>query len=141
MRDSEIREFMIDEPWFKGVFASDDVTLPSQAPAGIIINTDNRGQPGEHWTALFIKSDLTCEYFDPYGISPVVPHIILVIKNFKQCTYNSTQIQSSRSNSCGLFCIGFLKSRFRGMKMLDFVALFDGKNNERIIKDVVEAYE
>ena len=141
MNDSELRGLMQTEPKFCGVFACDDIRLPSSVPAGMIINTDTIEQPGEHWVSFYIKKDLSCEYFDPYGISPVVPHIILAIKNFKQCTYNSTQLQGSRSSSCGLFCVGYLKSRFRGMKMADFVALFDGRNNEQIIRDVISAYD
>ena len=58
---------------FLGVYAGDRVPKRQQMPCCYIINTDNSGEPGKHWIAIFEKSitDLGQNiFFDSYGIVP-----------------------------------------------------------------------
>ena len=47
--------------------------LPSQVPKrpfGFIQNVDSSGEPGTHWVAVYLSSDVKEEFFDLYGKPP-----------------------------------------------------------------------
>jgi len=85
---------------------------------GIIFNTDEYGNPGSHWVALYIHVDRGDIYFfDPVGKKPL-SKIERVINNYlhyyRQMTgqnahyhYNQKKIQQD-SSECGVYCCNFL---------------------------------
>lgn len=121
MRASEIKNLIHDKK-FLGVFPSDQI--PSTASGAMIVNTDTSTQGGEHWVSLFVIDKKHVEYFDAFGLGPIVPEIISYIQHFDQCTYSSIQIQDLLSTSCGYYCVAYVKNRLKGMSLEKFVHLF-----------------
>lgn len=114
MNSREIRNEMKDFSEFKGVYPCD--TIPQIREGGLIINTDPHNLRGEHWVAFLRNPDGSGEYFDSFGLPPIIPEICIYISSntTRGCIYNSTPVQNVTSSNCGLFCIRFLKCRFKG---------------------------
>ena len=111
---------------FVGTFPSDIVPVyRKKYPQAFVINTAPEKTSGEHWTAL-ILSDNKCLYFDSLGHQ--IQNLSL-LKSFKRAgvkdyTYNSRQIQSVLSNSCGYYCIAFILSFVYGVSYHSFISNF-----------------
>lgn len=125
---------------FIGAFARD--CLPeniNEFPCGLIINTDSSFEKGEHWIAIFLKSKEKGEYFDSFGLPPLHSDFInfLNLHCQKGWSYNTCTIQHYKSKSCGLFCIDFLKSRFKDVSYTSFISKFSVNlsKNEFILKN------
>ena len=136
MNTQQIAAYFINEPQFKGVFAAD--TIPFHITSGgIIVNTDKKNEPGEHWVAIYYNGDGSCEYWDGFGLPPIVPEIIWHITQTapEGCYFNSRPVQSLTSVSCGQYCIAYLTYKFQGKSMFDFVSQFckhAGHNENKI---------
>jgi hypothetical protein len=99
-----------------GVFPADQVpTIDRSTHCCFILNTDARGNPGEHWLAFFYnRYDGTLEYFDSYGMSLLTYHAVYATLHSRGlvalCTpANSVgPLQSDMSFVCGHYCIAFL---------------------------------
>lgn len=78
----------------------------------VIVNTDEYGQKGSHWVAIFSPQNTnTIFYFDSYGLNPSYDfHIMALIKSFgkKRLFHSNVALQSLDSSVCGLYCIYFL---------------------------------
>ena len=114
MRASTIIRLMRHTPGFIGVFPCDKI--PAFKKGGVIVNTDTSGQEGEHWVSLYFTGDGRTFYFDPFGLPPVVPEIIIhIIKSSPRgCTFNSKPVQNFKSKQCGRFAILFLSCKLKG---------------------------
>ena len=142
MNTKQINKLFCMNPTFKGVFACDQLRLLKfKAPFALIVNTDPSSKPGTHWVAIVCDKRRHIEFFDSFGELPTVRNIQQYIKrSSKSSCYSTTQLQSVRSISCGLFAIGFIKARFRGLTLDDFINLFDQKNlrqNDILIDEFV----
>ncbi len=74
----------------------------------MIINLDDSSGPGTHWVALTLdKHQLT--YFDPFGAQ--IPDTIITYtkKSTKPVRWNTSQIQSMKSDACGYYCMYFIR--------------------------------
>ena len=125
-------------PLFEGVFAAD--TLPRRlhkCPALLICNTDPISKPGTHWVAFFIDKHGVGEYWDSYGMPPLVSHHRNFLKRLcKKWTYNHTSLQAIDSKVCGEYCLLYLIYRAHGYTLHSFVhKLFTSdpiKNDEKV---------
>lgn len=117
MKASTIERLMRKEKQFKGVFPSDKIKLKE---GGAIVNTDSSKEPGSHWIGLYARGEIL-EYFDSYGLGPLMPDIIKFTKKFKQVIFNSVQVQDIESTLCGEYCIFFLKKRFKGESLSQII--------------------
>jgi hypothetical protein len=70
-----------------------------------IVNLADANEDGTHWTALYIKGDMSI-YFDSYGLAP--PKHIQEFTRNKTLLYNTDHIQSFNSTACGYYCVLFL---------------------------------
>ena len=124
--DSVLRNYVL------GVYARD--TLPVLTPymlasgVAIIVNTDKRGNEGQHWTAMYFK-DNKAELFDSLG-EPVhkdfVNYLMLYAGSYVS---NPHQFQSSDSNICGLYCLYYLLCKFKACMTLTSISnQFDVNN-------------
>ena len=91
-----------------GVFARDELpnVKKERRPFALILNTDPRSKPGQHWLALYGPKDGPIELFDSFGLHPRsygLAHLSL--------TFSCIQLQSSFSAVCGHYCIYFLYIR------------------------------
>jgi len=99
-----------------------------------IVNLDNAGGGGTHWTALYFDGKLNI-YFDSFGVAPP-KNIERLLGNF---IYNTEQIQDLNSELCGYYCVLFVKylyhSRSKYYRFNEFVNLFYlPERNEEILK-------
>lgn len=122
---------------FKGVFASDK--LPRrilEKPSCLIVNTDPANKPGTHWVAIYIPPRGPYEYFDSFGLKPQVKNIKnFILKNSKNYTSNSKQLQSIFSMACGNYCCEYLLHRCQGKTMKQFLKKYvnEPTKNDAII--------
>lgn len=111
---------------FVGTFPSDIVPVCRRKyPQAFVINTAPDKTSGEHWTAL-ILSDNKCLYFDSLGQQIQNLTLLRSLKRIgvKYYTYNSRQIQSILSNSCGYYCIAFILSFVHNISYHSFMSNF-----------------
>ena len=126
-------------PLFEGVFAAD--TLPHRLhkrPALLIANTDPSSKPGTHWVAFYIGTHGEGEFWDSYGMPPIISqHRKFLDRHCKKWTYNPTSLQALDSKVCGEYCVLFLVYRAHGYSLPCFVkSLFTSnpKNNDQIVR-------
>lgn len=111
---------------FLGVFASDE--LPSQVryPCGLIANTDPGHLPGTHWVAMYINKNGQGEYFDSYGLQPLVKeHEKFLETNCSRWRHSTLTLQSLTSSVCGHFCMLFLHYRAKGYSFQKYLNLMN----------------
>ena len=81
-----------------------------------IWNVDEKDKPGSHWVAV-IKDKNIIYFFDSYGKTPFWFKRHYWEKYFhhlgcKMHLYNTSQIQSHTSRTCGSWCLLFLKTYY-----------------------------
>lgn len=126
-------------PYFEGVYAAD--TLPRRLhrrPALLIANTDPIEKPGQHWCGFLIGSDGEGEFFDSYGMPPIVPnHKKFMSRVCKKWIYNHKSLQAIDSNVCGQYCVLYLAHRAHGYSLHSFLKkLFtnDAEKNDQVVR-------
>lgn len=131
----------------RGVFAADKLPiLDFSKDCGLIANTDESNQPGQHWVAIFIPKSGVPEFFDPLAYSP--NHYIEHFENFlvnraPQYRYNAQKIQSDESSWCGLFCIYYLYFRCRNVSFENIISSFSlvlSENDPMVLSFVNEHF-
>jgi hypothetical protein len=107
--------------YFRGVHASDGIPpLSGPYPYAVVVNTDKAGEPGKHWQAIWILSDIHAEFFDSFGNDPK-GNIKMFIQKFKKVEKNTIKLQKNFEISCGPYVIYFLINRFRGYSLKTIV--------------------
>ena len=99
---------------FAGVYAADTLPHDITLPCGLIVNTDVTGLPGTHWLAIYVDKKKQGEYFDSYGLPPMVQHHLSFLR--RHCTswrHNTKTIQSPTSEMCGQYCMLYLDQKFK----------------------------
>jgi len=123
-------DLLKDNVW--GIFARDE--LPATLlPGGYIMNNKPRGDPGEHWIALWIGTDRV-EFMDSLGRTPHA------YKWKTPATYNPNQLQKKDSDTCGAYCLYFLYYRSRNISMQHILEVFsdDCVENDKYVSDFVK---
>src|SRR5882757_6820875 len=115
---------------FCGTYARD--RIPNMIPknTGIVVNTDDSSKPGEHWVAIF-NYDVAI-YFDSFGLPPMHKEIIDFLDKISPFGWfhNSVTFQGLKSNTCGMYCVYFLKTYFKGKNFNEFRITFNKTQNE-----------
>ena len=122
---------------FGGIYAKDQLTTDMiKQNHFYIINLDDSIGPGTHWTCFYYKNR-KIEYFDSYGLKP--PKIISSYKYI----YNSSQLQSYDTTSCGFYCLYYIYHRNIGLTFYDIIKRFnlvDLEYNQNLIKEFFNNY-
>lgn len=93
---------------FGGVFPCDGLPEHKADFLYFIVNLDPKHLPGSHWTAIAFKKNIAF-YFDSYGRPPLQKYILkFMSENSQIIRYNTSCFQSSKTITCGLFCLYFL---------------------------------
>ena len=109
-------------PVVLGVFPSDRLPEQVPRPSCLVVNTDPSDKPGAHWVAIYVAAEGTIDYFDSYGLDPLVPSIVEWIGKFgDEINVNRRTLQSLMSATCGQHCIYFLLMRCKGLPMHQIV--------------------
>ncbi len=132
-KDTKARELYL------GSFAFDELPKINKFPSCLIINTQPRTKPGEHWLACYFDKYKNSYFFDSYGQSPLIYKLDTFLKNnSNNIYYNKSKIQGLQPY-CGFYCIFFLLFIVRN-KLDEFYKPF-GKNlilNDNMIYKNVE---
>lgn len=114
------------------------IPLAKTFPFGIVVNTDSDKEPGEHWVSIYIDKNKTPLYFDSFGLPPLHEDIISYLENYGQWCYNTLTLQHPESNSCGWYCIEFLKNQFGQKTLTTFHNMFTSNlvRNEKILNNL-----
>ena len=127
---------------FIGVFPIDQIPIVKLKKfQNFIFNTDPSYKQGKHWIAIFSSRDGYIEYFDTSGVKPSNQIIMdFFKKNGNKYLYSNIQIQSNRSDTCGVFCLIFLLFRMKDIPFNVFLSLFTKNKsyNELLIKKMFD---
>lgn len=122
---------------FRGVFAKDMLANKVRSHESGLINLDNHFNSGTHWTCYYNHpNEKFVEYFDSYGMEPPQEVITFLKTSKKPIVFNSNQIQSFESKSCGWYCVYFIAHREAGKSMYDVIYSFDqwpSSTNQQIL--------
>ncbi|VDI22671.1 Hypothetical predicted protein [Mytilus galloprovincialis] len=86
---------------------------------------------GEALVAFHFPSTGPAEFFDSLGRSPEYYHRRfrnVLIANGPQYRFSTTQVQPGSSDTCGLYCVHFVKMRYRNISMEDIVKDFSSRD-------------
>ena len=114
-------------------------------PMGYIVNTDESHLPGKHWIALWFESPTYGEFFDSFGNEPAFYHndfkeiLRLSVRNY---IYNDVVLQSSDSNTCGMYAVLYIILKAKGYSLRNIQQLFttDKRWNDQVMYDFVHHY-
>jgi hypothetical protein len=118
----QIDKYLRSEANFKGVFPCDQIPDFPDNEYAVIINVDNSNLPGSHWTALVIRGS-NGYYFDSFGRyydnrsfpADYIRYLSKICVD-KKMKFNDKVLQSFHSNTCGEFCIYFIKQLDKNIK-------------------------
>ena len=128
---------------FEGVYSADNLPKKIKKNCFIICNTDLRAGPGKHWYCVVKLSTTTLECFDSLGIDNAKKLFIssnLRQKSISQIKFNVTQVQSSDSDTCGLFVLYFLIQRYHNKdlsfnELMNDIFVFSQTENEKLVNN------
>jgi hypothetical protein len=128
---------------FNGVYACDKIPKNLTQNGALVCNTDPSNKPGRHWIVLFI-GDNYIEFFDSLGngpgYAPYPKEFLTAAKSRPTCEFNPHMIQSALSDTCGEFCVYYVRERCAGRAMHEIVADFQGRTpiqNDLLVKKLV----
>ena len=96
----------------------------SKKPVNFVVNTDNYGQPGEHWVAVYISNDGFGEYFDSLAQPPLEEFTRFMNSHCRRWIASEKQLQSAISKFCGHYCIFYCAFRAIGYNINRISNLF-----------------
>ena len=112
MYAEELLEKAKSIPGFIGVFPLDEIPQHIRAPCCFIINTQTSNLKGEHWLAITYEQNNDIHVFDSFGY--YYPLILIEKLHHlpnKKIFYNSHTYQKLWENTCGQYCLAFLRQR------------------------------
>ena len=122
---------------FLGVFARDELPIKIKYPSCLILNTDKRNGPGEHWLAIFYDENKNAEFFDSFGYMPDFYKLTTYLnKTCKNWQANQQRIQGFFSKLCGLYCLFFLHQKCRNVTLQEIQNNFN-KEKQDLNDDIV----
>jgi hypothetical protein len=130
----------ITQPYFRGVYASDQLPIYSPTASLYVCNTDPSDAPGTHWIVIFIDDEKRGEYFDSFGRHPSVKTFERFLnQNTISWKCNTAAVQHPLSDACGYHCIYFAVHRCIGYDMNAVMNMYsdDVWFNDDIVKTFV----
>ena len=137
----DIENYLKDQKGFLGCFACNDLPpFPKKFPVSMIINTHRKNQAGEHWLGLILTKS-KCLYFDSFGVGITEESIVSYLQQkYEKVTINNECIQHLYSESCGLFCIAFIRNVKSNASFETFISnfnLLDLLENDNIVLNLL----
>ena len=78
-------------------------------PGSYVVNTNPSTAPEEHWVAMFFNNQRSAEFFDSYGLHPIVHGLTDFLDSHSSSwIYNSKTLQSLISEVCGHYTIYYI---------------------------------
>ena len=137
---SDVHPYMGSSVQWLGVFTRDE--LPNlnkeRRPFALVLNTDPRSKPGQHWLALFGPKKGPIEIFDSFGLHPSSYGLAYLLP-----TFSHIQLQSAFSALCRHYCIFFINQRSNNhvsLKLNSFYRIIDFLRKTHIPDNYVKNY-
>jgi hypothetical protein len=121
--------------------------LPARAEnraQSFVVNTDSCNREGTHWVAFHFPKEGPAEFFDSFGLVPETYHRRfrnVLIANAPQYKFNPIRVQPEDVNTCGLYCVHFVKYRYRNFTLEDIVNEFSARDPKTIETELKDIYE
>lgn len=118
---------------------ADELMRPKK-PKTYVVNTDPCSRPGTHWTVFHFPAKGPPEFFDSLGKPPgdYRRHFEEVLGT--SYLYTPDAIQPEDSDTCGAYCIHFVRERHRSrtfQEILNRFSTLDLKANDRKVKNFI----
>ena len=130
---------------FEGVFSVDELPNSVKYPSALVVNTDVRTGPGEHWVAFYFTDSCDGEFFDSFGQAPDKYNVLLkrfVTNNSDSWTYTTKQVQEMLSTTCGQHCLFYLLHRCRRVSALEIMHKYSNRpsSNDNLVTAFLRKY-
>jgi hypothetical protein len=113
-------------------------------PHTFIVNTDSCDREGTQWVAFNFPKEGPAEFFDSFGRAPETYHRRfrnVLIANGPQCKFNTVRVQHEDGDTCELYCVHFVKYRYRNFTLEDIVNEFSARDPKTIEAELKDIYE
>ena len=110
----------------------------------IVVNTDSCDREGTHWVAFQFPKEGPAEFFDSFGRAPETYHgrfRNVLITNGPQYKFITVRVQPEDGDTCGLYCVHFVKYRYRNFTLEDIVKEFSARELKTIEAELKDIYE
>lgn len=126
MDENEVDSHFVRNLNYLGTWSRNNLPKTRVRPAYMIVNSDGKFEPGEHWATVILLSGSKGLYFDPFGFPPLHPDLQSYMH--RACPngfeYSCQSLQHVDSVRCGLFCIAFIKLFMKGYSYNEILSLF-----------------
>ena len=86
---------------FKGVYASDELPARMSTDSLFVCNTDPSDRPGTHWIVVYVDDKRKADYFDSFGMAPMVKEIERFLNDSStKWIYNTEPVQELNDVRC-----------------------------------------
>lgn len=139
MNNLELEQLLNDLP--VKVCCSDDLPMKVRVrPKTYVVNTDLCSGKGIHWVVFHFPKSGNSEFFDSLGERPETYRRrfkdVLIANGSYLLTLD--QIQPKFSDTCGIYCVLFVRKRYGGLSFRNIMKGFNTKhldgNDEKALK-------
>ena len=109
-----------------------------------IVNTDSCDREGTHWVAFHFPKERPAEFFDSFGRAPETYHRRfrnVLIANGPQYKFNTVRFQPEDGDTCGFYCVHFVKYRYRNFTLEGIMNEFSARDPKTIEAELKDIYE
>jgi hypothetical protein len=122
-----------------GVYSAENLPSKINRPAAIIVHSENSDKDIGHWLAIYLTKKCAF-YFDSYGLKPYVNnHINFLARNANKVYYNKKCYQAPATTVCGGYCLVFLATKMRALKMRVKIVPGESATNDKLIARTTKA--
>ena len=132
----------------QGVYSADTLPREIKKDKFKICNTDVSSGEGKHWYCVLKLENNVLECFDSLGITREKK--LFLANNFRQryikkIKFNVTQVQSSTSDTCGLFVLYFIVQRFHNKDenftdLVNEIFVESHSQNEKVVLEFAKTH-
>ena len=140
MNNFQLESILKDLP-VKVCCAEDLPSRITKRPQSFVTNTDSCAGPGRHWVVFHFPEDGPCEFFDSLGVKPegYQTRFKQVLEdNGSRYVFTLDRMQPMNSVTCGLYCIYFVKHRYRNISFSNILSCFSTKHLEMNDRKMIE---
>ena len=171
LKDHETRGCLVDEPLPKVCKREDDgvectygyelerylknlsatVCCADQLPVRVgsrtqsfVVSTDSCDREGTHRVAFHFPKEGPTEFFDSFGRALEKYHRHfrnVLIANGPQYKFNTVRVQPEDDDTCGLYCVHFVKYRYRNFTLETIVTEFSARDPKTIEAELKDIYQ
>ena len=120
----------------KTVCCADQLPVRVQNRAqSFVVNTDSCDREGTHWVVFHFPKEGPAELFDSFEQAPETSHPCfrsVLIANGTQYKFNTVRVHPEDGDTCGLYCVHFVKYRYRNFTLEDIVNEFSARDPKTI---------